>query len=332
MFARHISSFVALATALIMFAGAPNLCASITPVQISHSGVEANGPVALTEEPAFDSNKGIEGSRHQGIKEDKALIPLTPSLDGSTLGASMPALEDVARSAIENTPLGPPGSGPVDRGSASPEAEAETLGRDESASALGTRHSAFDSLTRLDPRTNEVTKVISALAVVLGILLALRGAMKRMGGSGLFAGARGARPSGVLEILARYPIARGQSLMLLKLGRRIVLVHHYGPAVTALSEVTDPDEVASLLSRLEAGAVDGSRDAARFRNTLQEFMSESTVSADQAAKPRRARHQRTVLPPGESEIVDLTRRRRGVFSGWFGGKGEAPSVSGGLKS
>jgi hypothetical protein len=120
--------------------------------------------------------------------------------------------------------------------------------------------------------------------------------------------------------------------LLLKLGRRIVLVHHHGSSVTALSEVVDPDEVASLLSRLEAGAADGSRDAARFRNSLQEVMSESTDSADQVAKPRRARPQRTVLPPGDSEIVDLTRRNRGVFSGWFGGKSDSPSVSGGVKS
>jgi hypothetical protein len=85
-----------------------------------------------------------------------------------------------------------------------------------------------------------------------------------------------------MEILARYPIARGQHLTLLKLGRRVLLVHQTGTAMSTLTEVADPDEVASLLSRIEAGS--SGRDADRFRSMLKQYQREHDAAIATAAR------------------------------------------------
>lgn len=116
----------------------------------------------------------------------------------------------------------------------------------------------------------------AALAAVLtlvwgGAKLARRLSMR--GGGGLLAalGPGGRAPSGVLEVLGRFPAGRGTTLVLLKLDRRVLLVcqtHGRGNAgMSTLCEVTDPDEVASLLLRTRDEA--GETIATRFREHLE---------------------------------------------------------------
>lgn len=156
-------------------------------------------------------------------------------------------------------------------------------------------------LARLDPRRNEIMRVVGALAAVIGLLLVVRTVVRR---AGMMVGGT-ERPSGVMEILARYPVGRGQQLILLKLARRIVLLHQSGTSMAALSEMTDRDEVAATLSRLEAGS--SARGAAKFRTMFNEFLSERAhgVKGIDEAK--------SVLGWPEAEVVDLTRgRKRGL--------------------
>lgn len=162
---------------------------------------------------------------------------------------------------------------------------------------------------QLDPRRNEVTRVGGALSVVLGVLLLCRLFLKRAAMTMRGAG----RPSGVIEILSRYPVGRGQQLVLIKLARRIVLAHLSGSTMRAISELTDPDEVAGLLARMEAGASE--RAASRFRAVLNEFATEQATGAD----PRSPRRARRSLPMGDAEIVDLTRRQSGWLA-WLSGR------------
>lgn len=141
-------------------------------------------------------------------------------------------------------------------------------------------------------------QVFSAMAVVVSLLVIFRAVLTRFapGLSG------GGRPSGVLEILARYPTARGQSLILIKLARRIILVHQNGSAMTALSEVTEVEEVAALLSRLEAGTA-SPRESMRFRSLLNMFSREH----DRSKATSEPKMIRDVWDSGE--VVDLTKGR-----------------------
>jgi len=136
----------------------------------------------------------------------------------------------------------------------------------------------------------EITRVGIALAVVFGLLLILRGAVRRVGGP--LAG--GGRPSGVVQVIARYPVARAQQLVLLQVGSRVVLLHQTRGAMTALTEITGADEVAGLLARVEAGGP--SRSPGRFHGLLQRV-------TERRPTPE-------AFPPvPEKVVVDLTRRR-----------------------
>lgn len=144
----------------------------------------------------------------------------------------------------------------------------------------------------------EMGRIGGALGAVLVLLFGLRAVLRRFAGP--MAG--GGKPQGVIDVLARYPIARGQSLVLIRLARRVLLIHQAAGTMSTLSEVSDPDEVAALIARLEAGS--RSRDAVRFRKTLESFHQEHR-DADVKDLP-------AALPSndGAIETIDLTRKGR----------------------
>jgi flagellar biogenesis protein FliO len=91
----------------------------------------------------------------------------------------------------------------------------------------------------------ELSKVAGALAIVLTLIFALRGLMKRAFGA---AGAAGSSRSVV--VLSRTVLAPKQQVMLLHVGRRLIVVGDSGGQMSTLSEITDPDEVAALVGQL----------------------------------------------------------------------------------
>ncbi|MBY0263396.1 MAG: flagellar biosynthetic protein FliO, partial [Phycisphaerales bacterium] len=121
-------------------------------------------------------------------------------------------------------------------------------------------------------------------ALSLGVVLALIGvcamalrALKRRGvlvGGSIAAGARA--PSGLLETLGRYPLGRGQTLLLIKLDQRVLLIGQTagtlragGGSLSTLCELSDPEDVASIL--LKAQDASDASAAARFEGMLREF-------------------------------------------------------------
>lgn len=156
----------------------------------------------------------------------------------------------------------------------------------------------------LDPRGNDLTRVIGALAAVVGLILLTRTLLARYAPR-MFAG-KGERPSGVVEILARYPLGiggRGQQLVVLKFARRVLLLHQSGSVCRTLTEMTEPDEVAGLLSRLEAGA--GERNSGKFRAALELFAAEHETAM--ARRSRQTYDRVGAALAADTEIIDLTR-------------------------
>jgi flagellar biogenesis protein FliO len=181
-----------------------------------------------------------------------------------------------------------------------PPQEALALGLPADAAGPAAGSNDPDRTRRLlDPRFGEFVRVGGALGAVLGLLLIMRLALRRMAGP--LAGGR--RPSGVLEVLARYPVARAQQLVLLKLSGRIVLLHQSRAGMTALSEITDPDEVAQLLVRVESGTGPGGPG---FSPLLDRLLARAPRSEDEEFI--RALGRRSEVDG--KEIVDLTRRPR----------------------
>lgn len=265
-----------------------------------------------------------DGVRNPDAWTDAAVEP-APSDDE-------PAYEPPAR---ERLPLGQPQTSAFLAGDADADATGAT--DDGTTSPLG----------RLDPRQNKITRALLSLLAVIAVIFLMRPILARVartfGLSGTLLG-RARRPAGVLEILARYPIGRGQQLMLLKLDRRVVLLHHAGQQMTPLCEVSEPSQVASLLARIEAGSRGGSEEV--FEQALQRMSRQyesprsagiaSAASERVSASPsaRSGRSSSTAdLPPGlahfdrsDIETIDLTRSQGGgwrALLGPFGRSGRA---------
>jgi hypothetical protein len=139
------------------------------------------------------------------------------------------------------------------------------------------------------------------------------------GQGGLWAtlGAGGRAPAGIMEILGRYPVGRGATLVLLKLDRRILLLSQSaggrfgaGAGFQTLCDITDAEEVASIL--VKAREADGDSMSERFRSILGRF-DRSMDAADEATgrkvstSPSGDRvelwDERNPIP-----VVDLTRQ------------------------
>jgi flagellar biogenesis protein FliO len=98
-----------------------------------------------------------------------------------------------------------------------------------------------------------IVRTVVALGAIVALILGIRWlsvrAARGMGGLRGQLGAGGRSPSGLLVVLGRYPVARGQTLVLLKLDRRVLLLCQTSSGFSPLAEVTDPEDVASILTQ-----------------------------------------------------------------------------------
>lgn len=146
------------------------------------------------------------------------------------------------------------GSGAVDAApSGDVRADAPTVA--DAPPAAADRPFSIPGLSGISGGGWELLRVGLALGVVLALAIGLQRLLRRVGRGGP------GRPSGVLEVMARYPVGRGQQLSIIRLGRRLLLVHQHAGAMRTITEVTDPDEVASLMTNLDPGGAGSDFDA-----------------------------------------------------------------------
>jgi flagellar biogenesis protein FliO len=93
----------------------------------------------------------------------------------------------------------------------------------------------------------DARKIPLALGAVILLILAMR-----IVGKKLMAGGAGIKTSGALSVVLRSSVSPRQQLVLVKVGRRLVLVGTGGNELTALCQIKDPDEVAELLGQIQA--------------------------------------------------------------------------------
>lgn len=132
------------------------------------------------------------------------------------------------------------------------------------------------------------------LAVVLAAILLVawltRWVMSKGNSFVTALGPGGRAPSGVIEVLGRYPVARGQMLVLVKLDRRVLLLGHTSPArglrgglaaagggFSTLCDIQDPEQVASILWKVQEGSGEGT--AQRFSELLRGRDAESDAAS-----------------------------------------------------
>ena len=172
------------------------------------------------------------------------------------------------------------------------------------AQASGVARSPSDGVDEGVIGPGDITQTVLTLGgVVLGILASawvVRTVARRTGGLASAMGPGGRAPSGVLEVLGRFPVSRGQTLVLLKLDRRVLLLsQRAGEGMRTLCEVTEPDEVASLLLKTQGESE--RREAERFGGMLKRFTQPEPVPQAAARAPTR----RVVAQDADGDRVEL---------------------------
>ncbi len=132
--------------------------------------------------------------------------------------------------------------------------------------------------TKVSESSAGLSRTLIALAGVIALILALAWAFKkvsaRSGGLAGAVGAGGRAPAGLVEVLARYPIASRQTLVVLRFDRRVLLCsmtpggRGISAGMTTLCELNDPEDVASVLLKTRDEA--GESIARSFERSLRE--------------------------------------------------------------
>lgn len=187
----------------------------------------------------------------------------------------------------------------------------------------------------VSPRT-ELGPTLVTTASVVGLILVLGLLVRLCRRGGLRQGLNTSRaPSGILEVLGRYPLASGPTLLLLRVDRRVLLLSQArasrlsGATLTALAEFDGVDDVASILA--QARDAQDESISARFSSLLGGFAAEHRAVSVEAPDPGEPweiataapRHDdagepgRAALSGGGAASTALRRRLEGVRA-WEG--------------
>lgn len=153
-----------------------------------------------------------------------------------------------------------------------------------------------------------MVRTVLSLAGVVAIIVGLAFAFKRLsrGSGGLMnqLGAGGRAPSGVLSILGRYPVARGTTLVLLKVDRRVILLcQSAGKGLTSgctmqtLSEFTDPEDVASILLKTR------DEEEASLAHRFEALLTREDAAATRALSPASGPRVAPVAKPAQTRAA-----------------------------
>lgn len=174
-------------------------------------------------------------------------------------------------------------------------AEHQTLGpiRKPTASVATPAARDADAASRAGAASQAMTTV-GALILVVALILAAASVFRKLARQhGSLAGGFGAggrSPAGLLSVLGRYPIAGGQTLVLLKVDRRVLLLSQtrsgrFGSSVnlSTLCEITEAEDVASILTK--ANDEDGRSLAKTFERVLRDSEKQTDRALARAAAP-----------------------------------------------
>jgi len=219
-------------------------------------------------------------------------VQTQPSTEPSTSQRARPVVDEIffsqARSAATDTieekspdPVATPVSQPSTLSQDLRSSETLPPARSEAPATLVGADGSEAAETRLPTLGGGWGQTVIALSGVLLLILGIAQFYKRLsrsqGGLAGQLGAGGSAPSGIVEVIGRYPIGTGMTLVVMKFDQRILLVasgaatrgkHARGASMNTLCELTDPEEVASVL--LKSRSHNGETIARSFERALQE--------------------------------------------------------------
>ena len=147
-------------------------------------------------------------------------------------------------------------------------------------------------------------KILLAMGLVVGLIFALKWAAAKVAPSVL------PKSGKAMSVLSRLPIGPKQQLVLVKVGRRAVLIGHAGAQMNPLCEITDADELAHLIgqSETEKSAAPLGNFASLFKKREREFEPTDREIA-QASEPEQ---DEQLAQLARRELLGLTERVRGL--------------------
>lgn len=175
-----------------------------------------------------------------------------------------------------------------------------------------------------------------SLAIVLTLIFGLARMARRLNAVGLI-GARSSAPAGILEILGRYPVGRGQWLVLLRLDTRVLLLSQSSPGfrlrggggsggMVTLATIEQPEDVASILTKVQSAADAGG--SIRFGEVLGDHDrrhadSAGVVEVGRAVRRGRGGDRAELWDPAgaPASFVGSLRDRLAAFRAAAGGGG-----------
>ncbi|WP_428386531.1 FliO/MopB family protein [Mucisphaera sp.] len=118
----------------------------------------------------------------------------------------------------------------------------------------------------------------AALGVVIALIFAARWLYQKLSGHQAVT----ARPTADVEVLSRTTVAPRSQILLLRVGQRVLVCSDTGQALSCLSEITQPEEVAAILGRTSTTAASGFSDVLRQLENEPEDLTATTEPVDRA--------------------------------------------------
>jgi flagellar biogenesis protein FliO len=142
---------------------------------------------------------------------------------------------------------------------------------------IGARDSENDSAFGAQGYLQTIVALLGVILLIVGLGQVYKRLAKAQGGLAGQLGAGGSAPSGIIEVIGRYPISKGMTLVVLRFDRKVLLLSHASSSkgksgraasMELLCELGDPEDVASIL--LKARTASGESIAQSFEQTLRE--------------------------------------------------------------
>ncbi len=213
----------------------PSASPRVTSAGAGATAVRADVPMpammpAASAQPAAATKPAA--AVEKAVKQEPA--PAAP-VPATTRGAESTTTVPVAtRSAIESTLI---------RGGAPAGANAEVKN--------GGKETTDDGIMK---GLYSLVQVGGALAVVIGLIYIGRALLRKF-----VPGAAVGQGNGVVEILARHPLAKGQALVLVRIGSQIVVLNQGRETSQSVLVVNDAEEVASILGQIQGAKATSSQ-------------------------------------------------------------------------
>jgi flagellar biogenesis protein FliO len=150
-------------------------------------------------------------------------------------------------------------------------------------------------------------RVLLSLAAVLGLIVLMYWASRRM----LPRGAFGGGGTAAIRVLGRASISAKHRVVLLQVGRRVLVVAEGAGAqpLNTLCEITDPDEAAALIGQIRSEQSAGGKSFGSLLNSATERFRAAT--ADES-RTNAMTSEQDPLAATQQQLDDLTRRVRGL--------------------